>query len=146
MTVAVPPFTVTSDVGVIRQNVEKLAISIRAGRPHAQQGDVFSRDIAALFRRIIRGSCHDRFADLLAVINEDWEAPPPAAAIHARWPDGVPLPTMPPDLLAALPQLPAQLEYRFINRDLVLRDIDANLIVDFIPEAIPGSSWTLTSR
>jgi hypothetical protein len=58
----------------------------------------------------------------------------------------VPLPTMPPDLLAALPRLPPGLEYRFINRDLVLRDLDANLIIDFVPEAIPVSSWTSTSR
>ena len=56
------------------------------------------------------------------------------------------MPTMPPELLAALPRLPPELEYRFIDRDLVLRDIDANLIIDFVPEAIPVSSWTLTNR
>jgi hypothetical protein len=53
---------------------------------------------------------------------------------------------MPPDLLARLPRLPRGLEYRFVNHDLVLRDIDANLIIDVVPEAIPVSSWTSTSR
>ena len=143
---AILPIKVSADIGEIQRAVDKLAIGIRLTRANARQGDIFSPEIAALFRRAIRASCHDEFMELLAILNEDWEAPPPAAAIHGRWPDGVPLPTMPPYLLAALPRLPPELEYRFINRDLVLRDIDANLIIDFVPEAIPVSSWTITYR
>jgi hypothetical protein len=143
---AILPIKVSADIGEIQRTVDKLAIGVRVSRSDARQGDIFAPEIAALFRRAIRASCHDQFMELLAILNEDWEAPPPPAAIYARWPDGVPLPTMPPNLLAALPRLPAELEYRFINRDLVLRDIDANLIIDFVPEAIPVSSWTWTSR
>jgi hypothetical protein len=146
VTVAVLPFKVTADIGEIQRTVDKLAIGIRLGRADAQRGDVFSPEIAALFRRVIRTSCHDQFGELLAVINEDWETPLPPASVHGRWPDGIPFPTMPPYLLAALPRLPPELEYRFINRDLVLRDIDANLIIDFVPEAIPATSWTITHR
>ena len=47
---------------------------------------------------------------------------------------------MPVDLLAALPRLPCEVQYRFMTRDLVLIDIDANLIVDFIPDAIPATT------
>jgi hypothetical protein len=36
-------------------------------------------------------------------------------------------------LLDVLPRLPEELEYRFVGRDLILRDVKANLIVDFIP-------------
>lgn len=143
---AILPIKVSANIGEIQRSVDKLAIGIRVIRAGARQGDIFSPDIAALFRRTIRASCHDEYMELLAILNEDWEAPPPPASIHARWPDGVPLPTMPPYLLAALPQLPPELEYRFINHDLVLRDIDANLIIDFVHEAIPVSSWTITSR
>ena len=146
VTSAVLPFKVTSDLGEIQRTVDKLAIGIRLGRAGARRGDIFSPDIAALLRRAVRESCHDQFVELLAVINEDWETPLPAAVVHGRWPDGIPFPTMPPYLLAALPRLPPELEYRFINRDLVLRDIDANLIIDFVPEAIPVSSWTTTHR
>jgi hypothetical protein len=32
--------------------------------------------------------------------------------------------------------LPSGLEYRFIDRDLILWDSHANLIIDFIPEAL----------
>jgi hypothetical protein len=146
VTSAVLPFKVTADVGEIQRTVDKLAIGIRLGRADARRGDIFSPEIAALLRRVVRESCHDQFTELLAVINEDWETPLPAAVVHGRWPDGIPFPTMPPYLLAALPRLPPELEYRFINRDLVLRDLDANLIIDFVPEAIPVSSWTSTSR
>jgi len=35
-----------------------------------------------------------------------------------------------------LPELPPQLEYRVVGRSLILRDSEANLIVDFIRDAI----------
>jgi len=34
--------------------------------------------------------------------------------------------------------LPPELDYRVVGRDLVLRDVKANLVVDFIANAIPG--------
>ena len=43
---------------------------------------------------------------------------------------------MPPNLLAALPDLPEDLEYRIVNRDLILHDIDANIVVDVIDNAV----------
>jgi hypothetical protein len=146
MTAGLPPLEVTTDIGAIQRTVDMLAIAIKVGRAGAQRGDLFSPDVAALVRRVIRTTCRDQFSDLLALINEDWDAPLPAAVVHGRWPDGTPLPTMPPDLLAALPRLPPLLEYRFINRDLVLRDVDANLIIDVVVEAIPAPTWTSTSR
>jgi hypothetical protein len=47
-----------------------------------------------------------------------------------------PLATMPPRLLLLLPDLPKDLEYRFVGRHLIVRDARANLIVDEIPYAI----------
>jgi hypothetical protein len=41
--------------------------------------------------------------------------------------------------LLRLPQLPKEVEYRFVGRDLILRDVAANLIVDFLPNAVPQS-------
>jgi hypothetical protein len=45
---------------------------------------------------------------------------------------------MPGNVLTALPPLPEGLEYRFVSRNLLLLDVQANLIVDFMPAAIPG--------
>jgi len=41
-------------------------------------------------------------------------------------------------VLERLPLLPDELEYRLIGRTLVLWDIDADLILDVLPDAIPG--------
>jgi len=38
--------------------------------------------------------------------------------------------------LSVLPPLPKGLEYRILGRYLVLRDVDASLIIDYIPEAV----------
>jgi hypothetical protein len=35
-----------------------------------------------------------------------------------------------------LPKLPPELEYRIIGKNLIIRDVDANIIVDFVPNAI----------
>ena len=39
-------------------------------------------------------------------------------------------------LLANLPKLPEDLEYRIIGHTLILRDVHANIIVDYLPKAI----------
>jgi hypothetical protein len=35
-----------------------------------------------------------------------------------------------------LPKLPEQLEYRIIGKNLIIRDVEANIIVDFVANAI----------
>ena len=57
--------------------------------------------------------------------------------VNGRYPDGVPLTTMPPSVLAQLPRLPDDLEYRFIGDRLILLDVHAQLVVDFMDAAIP---------
>ena len=48
-------------------------------------------------------------------------------------------PRVPPVLLESLPQLPQQVEFAFSGRTLILRDVDADVVVDFIPEAFPDA-------
>jgi hypothetical protein len=67
------------------------------------------------------------------------DAPPSGSVplkVNAKYPDGLPRPTLPANLLLNLPSLPKGLEYRIVGKHLVLLDIDANLIVDYIPNAI----------
>jgi hypothetical protein len=66
--------------------------------------------------------------------------PPPQQVVLAPntpYPETEPVSTIPPELFAKLPELPEPLEYRFVARNLVLRDRAASLIVDFLPKAIP---------
>ena len=56
--------------------------------------------------------------------------------MNAKYPSSAPLPTVPANLLLNLPTLPKELDYRIVNKDLILRDVDADIIVDFMQNAI----------
>ena len=59
--------------------------------------------------------------------------------VNSAYPATLPRQSTPPTLLLNLPRLPKELEYRIVGRDLALHDTVTNLIVDFIPNAIPAS-------
>jgi hypothetical protein len=134
-----PPMKETSDPAKIKEAQSALSKRIREGRATARHGDIFTPEVEKLFRRLMYPETKGPDgAETKKTIKED---SPPVAAIsfkvNAPYPEGQPLPTVPPDLLGRLPKLPEQLEFRIINRHLILRDIDANLIVDYILNAIP---------
>ena len=135
--ITVLPLVQLRDPAEIRRRTEALAAVIQRARWAARQGDIFTPEIATALRRAIRRGCENDYATLLVLAREDLTAPLPEPVVNARWPWDAPLPTMLPGVLAALPPLPPGLQYRFMNRALVLHDIDANLIVDFVPDAIP---------
>ena len=135
-----PELAVLADYGEIRRRTDLLAAAIVEARRGARQGDVFTPEIAVTIRRLVRYSCDRDFAQLLMLTHDDLDRPLPPPMVNGRWPIGAPLPTMMPDLLAELPRLPAELEYRFVGGDLILLDIDACLIVDVIPDVIPLTS------
>jgi hypothetical protein len=57
--------------------------------------------------------------------------------VNQVYPTTYPLATFPATLLPLLPPLPEKVEYRIVQNYLVLRDIEANLIIDFMPNAVP---------
>jgi hypothetical protein len=57
--------------------------------------------------------------------------------VNGIYPDASPVQTTPPTILMALPELPMELRYRFVDRSLVLLDNKTNLIVDFLHEVLP---------
>ena len=57
--------------------------------------------------------------------------------VNELWPTAYPLPTFPATLMPLLPKLPPEVEYRIMTHYLILRDVEANLIVDFIPRVLP---------
>src|SRR5438046_6802433 len=61
----------------------------------------------------------------------------PATSQNPRINEQLDAPRVPPRLAEILPPLPKQLEYDFTDRTLVLRDIDADVVVDFVPNAFP---------
>jgi signal transduction protein with GAF and PtsI domain len=57
--------------------------------------------------------------------------------VNAAYPEAKELVEMPPSLLLALPQLPKQVRYRFVGTNLLLVDRENNLIIDYMPKAVP---------
>ena len=60
----------------------------------------------------------------------------PTLRVNDRYPDAIPLSTMPPQVLKALPPLEEDLEYRFVGERLVLMDAHAHIIVDFTDDVL----------
>lgn len=103
------PLVTLSDPTEIRRRTDALATVIKSARSTARQGDLFTPPTADLIRRLIRDGCEGDYAMLLALIREEYSGPLQAPVIHGRWPALVPIPTMLPGLLAALPPLPSDL-------------------------------------
>jgi hypothetical protein len=72
--------------------------------------------------------------ELEADVSPGSELPPVEVNGPFPWAFGAAVPSV---LLDRLPALPEEVQYRFIGRDLVLVDVDANLVVDILPDALP---------
>jgi hypothetical protein len=114
-----------------------LAERIRKARSTAKPGEIFAPEaqevIRALLQKVFGGP---EGAQLKADIMDE-NPGRIKVAINDRYPDNVPLSMVPPPVLAGLPKLPAELEYRFLGRALILLDTEAHLIVDVMDNAIP---------
>ena len=132
-----PPLKETSDPAKIDAAQEVLGAKIRAARRDAKPGDIFTPQTRALFRRLMYPELKGEDGPETKASIAGHDKPPAVPLkVNAKYPESAPLPTVPPNLLARLPQLPENVEYRIVGRDLILRDVDANVIVDFIPNAI----------
>ena len=117
---------------------QALARKIREARSNAKRGDIFTEGATKAFRRTIRAEFRGPHGKGARTTIRQGE---PLNKIHLHvnqpYPEGVPFTTVPPSLLLAFPKLPDQVTYRIVGRDLILLDVQANLIVDRIPEIIP---------
>ena len=129
----------TSDPAKIDKAETALGTKVQAARSQAKQGDIFTPAVQPIFRRLLAPELKGPDArDAKAIIADD--APPTGAIpfkVNAKYPESQPLPTVPAGVLAALPALPAPLEYRIVGRHLLLLDTASDVIVDYIPNATP---------
>lgn len=125
----------TDDAAQLVARREALAAAVRTARPNARQGDVFTPATEREIRSDTRADLNARPPSDRAAVRE--EVPQLPFAVNGSYPPDAPLATVPPILLATLPRLPEEVEYRFFARHLILLDVDANLIVDYIPNVLP---------
>jgi hypothetical protein len=134
-----PTLGISDDLDKVHAAMAALARQVRDARPNARQGDVFSPDVSRVFRaRIGQCLCPDDLQEIRAEQDEHLPRRVPPLRVNGTWPHDAPFSYVPPQLLAALPPLPVELQYRIIGRALVLWDHHADLIVDFIPGAFAG--------
>jgi hypothetical protein len=111
---------------------------IQQARENEGVGHIFTRNVRPVLRRLLHGlfagSQGKRLRD--AVMEEN-----PGEAVklvvNGRYPDTFPLSSVPAQILKALPPLPEELEYRFIQTSLILLDVDAHIIADYLTGAVP---------
>jgi hypothetical protein len=132
-----PRLTTTGSPAAILQHEKELAQRIREARMDAKQGDIFTPEIIVEFRRLIGLAMQGKGADRIKRSLK--HAEPVAIQLHVNdtYPSGIPLQSTPPTLILNLPKIPKELDYRVVSHALVLRDVEANLVVDFIPGVIP---------
>jgi hypothetical protein len=135
----VPTVAVSDDYGTVLAAIDALAVKIQGARRHARRGDVFTPGVERWLREMITRALEG--CDIEAIVQAIDEENPPgvvfAPHVNGRWPPSASLAPVPPQVLAALPRLPDELQYRFLHRDLILWDVHANVIVDFIRKALP---------
>lgn len=127
----------TTEPAEIKQRQNALAQRIAAARADAKPGDIFSPEIRARFRELLAPHLKGEDGrDAKAIVKDDAPVAVPFK-VNAIYPEGKSLPTVPAQLLLNLPTLPKELEYRIIEKHLILRDTEANLIVDYMLNVIP---------
>ena len=135
---SVSPLRPTADPDEIVQRRADLWGAIVMSRPKARQSNIFEPAVAVAFRGIIAEALVgiDTAAMLRDLFEENDGLAGDRPQVNTGYPEGA-THEMPSVLLAALPPLPAGIVYRLIDLDLVLWDMDADLIVDVLPNALP---------
>src|SRR5262245_26202123 len=135
-----PKLSGKDDPSKIEAHQAAMAGRIKMARTSAKRGDLFGSAEPVLMAVIREDANLRSVREARAAMEEVPKFDPPA--VNIAYPEKAALATVPPLLLDALPKLPEGVEYRFMGNDLVLRDTKANLIADFLNNAVPTAAKT----
>jgi hypothetical protein len=123
----------------IDQNQREFERRMRAERATAKRGDIFTPEAQPIIMRLLEKVFGGPDGKQLkaSIMDENPIDPVKLVSVNARYPDNVPLTTIPPEVLQTLPRLTEDLEYRFVGDWLILLDTHAHVIADYIPDALP---------
>jgi hypothetical protein len=134
----VPKLKATNEPELIAAHQKILARKIKAARVHAKRGDIFTPAAKEDFLKAISSEFQGPQAPhAKATIKQG--APLKKLHLHVNeiYPESIPYTSVPPTLLQKLPKLPEEVAYRAVSSDLVLLDVKANLVVDYLPGVMP---------
>jgi hypothetical protein len=122
-----PDQPTAEQIGQHQRALEQLIGRARAG---AKPGDLFTEPVRHYFRRQLARISP---GTLQSIMDENPRTT--RLQVNSRYPEGVPLTNMPPQVLLLFPNLPPELEYRFVGSRLILLDTHARIVVDIIDGA-----------
>jgi hypothetical protein len=111
--------------------------SLRTARASAKQGDLFHPETAGYIRRTLKTEFQGKDRKELREIVFETETQGVVLRVNYPYAQTAELSEMPATLLAKLPQLPKEVRYRFVGRYMLLVDRESNVILDYMPEALP---------
>lgn len=112
-------------------------VRMREARKSARQGELFTPEAQTVIKRLLAAVFDGpEGKELLASILDE-NPVGMKVTVNGRYPDTVPISTMPPEVLQTLPRLSEDMEYRFIGRHLILLDAHAHIVADYVEDAIP---------
>jgi hypothetical protein len=115
---------------------KSLAERIKVARASAKTGDIFTPAVTPIFKKIFADYYQRRSGREIRLLFD--EVPNFTPQVNLTYPVNAPKANFPPRLALTLPQLPEELEYRMVGNNLVLRDSEANLIIDYIAAIVPA--------
>jgi len=120
----------------IDKNQRLLGELIKTARRDAKPGEFFTPEIQALARRVLASVLAGPDGKIAKSSIMDENPGLPTLVLNERYPPSVPRSMMPPQVLAALPKLKEEIEYRFIGSRLILLDSEADIILDFTGDVL----------
>jgi len=124
----------------IVKNQRAFETLLRQARATAKPGDIFTPEARPVIKRLLATIFGGPDGQQVKASIMDENPVDPVAlklTVNGRYPDTVPLATVPPQVLQTLPKLTEDLEYRFVGDWLILLDTHAHVIADFIDNALP---------
>ena len=148
----IPTVTAHSTPEEIAAHRRKMTEAIRAERAEEKQGAIFKPKVAAAFRELINKEMASpegpAMLEEMRSGNPKVEGTPTqgnpmrevqtavVVAVNAVYPDSAPASTVPSSLLLKMPPLPGQVKYGFVGSALIIRDTEASVILDFVPDVV----------
>ena len=121
----------------IDKHQRALATLIQDARKDAKLGDIFTPESQAVFKGILAKVLGGPDGAALKASIMDENPGVPSLKVNERYPDTVPVSTIPPQVLEQFPKLPEEMEFRFVGNDMILMDTHAHIVADFVKNAFP---------
>ena len=111
--------------------------SMRSARAGAKRGDLFRPEASDYIRRTLKNEFQGKDRKELRETMFETETQGVVLRVNYPYAQTAELSEMPAMLLTKLPQLPKEVRYRFVGRNMLLVDRESNVIIDYMPDALP---------